>query len=102
MVAGHDTTSASLVWVFFELSRHPDVQHKLREEIRATRAAAASGLGKLEFAELESMTYTLAVIKFSLISRIVLLSLLNTSASLQRDSSLLPHCATQRPDGRAR
>lgn len=66
MLAGHDTTSATLVWIFHELSRHPDVQVKLREEIHATRAAAtsASGHGELGFTEFESMPYTIAVIKF--------------------------------------
>jgi cytochrome P450 len=62
MVAGHDTTAATLVWVFYELSRHPEVQVKLREEIKATRSAA--GNNELGVAEFESMTYTIAVIKF--------------------------------------
>jgi cytochrome P450 len=61
MVAGHDTTSATLVWAFYELSRHPEVQAKLREEIKATRNAA--GNNEIGVAEFESMPYTIAVIK---------------------------------------
>ncbi|KAF8578114.1 PAH-inducible cytochrome P450 monooxygenase PC-PAH 1, partial [Ramaria rubella] len=63
MIAGHDTTSSSLVWLFYELSRHPEVQQKLREEIRTTRASAN---GELKAAEFDLMPYTIAVIKESL------------------------------------
>ena len=34
LLAGHDPTSASLQWTIFELSRHLDVQRRLRDEIR--------------------------------------------------------------------
>lgn len=32
--AGHDTTASSLVWATWLLSKHPDVQERLRNEIR--------------------------------------------------------------------
>ncbi|XP_066294285.1 cytochrome P450 4F12-like isoform X2 [Branchiostoma lanceolatum] len=35
MVAGQETTSAGLSWLLLELSRHPDVQDRLRSEVRA-------------------------------------------------------------------
>ncbi len=31
LLAGRDTTAATLSWLFFELARHPDVVVKLRE-----------------------------------------------------------------------
>jgi cytochrome P450 len=35
MIAGHETTSGALQWALYELARHPDVQQKCREEVRA-------------------------------------------------------------------
>ncbi|XP_078686903.1 uncharacterized protein LOC144919351 [Branchiostoma floridae x Branchiostoma belcheri] len=35
MVAGQETTSTGLSWLFLELSRHPEVQDRLRSEVRA-------------------------------------------------------------------
>lgn len=32
-MAGHETTSATLAWLFYELGIHHDVQHKLRSEL---------------------------------------------------------------------
>jgi len=36
LLAGRDTTAATLSWLFYELARHPDVWRKLREEILQT------------------------------------------------------------------
>lgn len=33
MFAGHDTTSTAISWSLYEIARHPDVQHRLQEEI---------------------------------------------------------------------
>ncbi|KAG1855862.1 cytochrome P450 [Suillus tomentosus] len=35
LLAGYETTSTSLTWALIELSRHPDVQTRLREELLA-------------------------------------------------------------------
>ncbi|KAG2101118.1 cytochrome P450 [Suillus discolor] len=35
LLAGYETTSTSLTWVLIELSRHPNVQTRLREELLA-------------------------------------------------------------------
>ena len=32
-MAGYETTSGSLAWVLYELSRHPDIQDRLLKEI---------------------------------------------------------------------
>jgi cytochrome P450 len=33
ILAGHETTSSTLSWALFELTRHSDIQDKLRAEI---------------------------------------------------------------------
>ncbi|KAF8520692.1 cytochrome P450 [Gautieria morchelliformis] len=66
-IAGHETTSNTLGWILFELSKHPDVQEKLRDEIRATRAKANDREDKrLQISDLESMQYAKSVMKESL------------------------------------
>jgi len=64
LLAGHETSSTTLTWVLFELARHPDVQSKLREEIRATER----NLNGRDFsaADLDSMPYLAAVLKESM------------------------------------
>jgi cytochrome P450 len=53
LLAGRDTTASSLSWTLYELSRHPEVVRKLREEIIAT-----VGLEKQPtYADLKSMKY---------------------------------------------
>jgi cytochrome P450 len=34
MGAGHETTTTTLTWALFELSKHPNIQQRLREEIK--------------------------------------------------------------------
>jgi cytochrome P450 len=35
-LAGYETTSASMCWIFHELAHNPDVQDKLYEEVEET------------------------------------------------------------------
>lgn len=35
MAAGHETTSSALTWVIYLLTKHPEIQSRLREEIRS-------------------------------------------------------------------
>ncbi|KAI0395553.1 cytochrome P450 [Xylariaceae sp. FL0594] len=35
LAAGHETTATALTWAVYALSKHPDMQKRLREEIRA-------------------------------------------------------------------
>ncbi|KAG7445691.1 cytochrome P450 [Guyanagaster necrorhizus] len=64
IVAGHETTTNALAWTLLELARHPDVQTKLRTEVRAyLRKRAVSELTADDF---DSMPYLTAVVKESL------------------------------------
>ena len=63
-LAGHETTANTVSWALYELSRHPEFQTKVREEIRATRAHAAQrGDTELTVPDLDSMKYLLALMK---------------------------------------
>jgi len=64
ILAGHETTANSLCWTLLELSKHPEIQHKLRAEIRA-KEREVHVRSNLDFslADFEGMPYTLAVIK---------------------------------------
>lgn len=81
-LAGHETTSSTISWALYELSRHPDFQNKVREEIWATRAQAAQrGDRELTVADLDSMKCLLALMKVRLLM-FFLLSLQLTYLSL--------------------
>ncbi|KAK7952715.1 cytochrome P450 52E1 [Apiospora aurea] len=59
-VAGRDTTTSVLTYLFFELSRRPDVVHKLRDEIAALGAESPS------WEQLKGMNYLQMAIKEAL------------------------------------
>jgi cytochrome P450 len=71
MLAGHETTASTVTWVLYELSRHPEFQNEVREEIKATRAQATQrGDAELSVADLDSMKYLLALMKVRLLVHI--------------------------------
>jgi len=61
MLAGHETTSAGLSWLFYLLSQHPEVEAKLAEEVKVFK-------GRTDFTieELEKLPYLENVIKETL------------------------------------
>ncbi|MCJ1306636.1 hypothetical protein MMC25_000279 [Agyrium rufum] len=54
LVAGHETIAASLQWAVYALSKHPDMQIRMREEIYKN---APSYTGTVTAAEVDSMPY---------------------------------------------
>ncbi|KAH9169311.1 cytochrome P450 [Lactarius sanguifluus] len=64
LFAGHDTTSNTMTWFLWELSKHPESQDRIRAEIEALRAQ--KGEGCLSPADLDSMVYTQAALKESM------------------------------------
>ncbi len=47
LAAGHETTAIALVWTFYLLSEHPQVQAKLLDEIRTVLGGRAPGVDDL-------------------------------------------------------
>ncbi len=56
-VAGHETTSNALTWLFYLLDRHPEVAEKMREEIKSVLAGR-----KVSFEDMRSLKYCSNVI----------------------------------------
>ncbi|KAI0697725.1 cytochrome P450 [Cerioporus squamosus] len=65
--AGHETTATSLTFLFYELSKHPDYQERMRKEIGTVRAEViARGDQEFSMEDLDSMTLTMNAIKETL------------------------------------
>lgn len=58
LVAGHETTATSMIWSMYLLCRHPEVQQKLRDEVRAKLPPLAEDVTA---AEIDSCDYLSAV-----------------------------------------
>lgn len=59
IIAGHDTTAATLTWLLWELAKHPKAQDRIRVEVREARKSGSDFTGP----EYDSMTYLNASIK---------------------------------------
>ncbi|KAK0214208.1 cytochrome P450 [Armillaria fumosa] len=60
IAAGHIATAGAIAWILYELSRHPEIQTKLREEIAITKSKSA---GVLTWDDYDAMAWLNAVIK---------------------------------------
>ena len=66
-LSGHETTSNTLAWLFYELSRHPEHQATLRAEIQAVRARVTTrGDAEFSLGDMDSMHFVVATIKETL------------------------------------
>lgn len=64
LLAGHDTTASTLTWLLYELSKHPEDQQRIRDEIKAAKVnAEARGEDDLQPIDFNNMDFTNAVIK---------------------------------------
>ncbi len=61
LVAGHETSSNALSWVFYLLAKHPDCQAKVRQEIKN-----AINDEPIDYHNLRKLTYTVQVIEETL------------------------------------
>lgn len=53
MMAGTETTAATLTWAFHEISQHPEVEEKLRAELQAVLGGRPA-----EYDDIEKLSYT--------------------------------------------
>lgn len=60
-VAGHETTAMTLIWVWYLLSQHPDIEARLHAELAAVLGGRAP-----TFADLDKLVYTEMVVKEAL------------------------------------
>ncbi|WP_268248337.1 cytochrome P450 [Rhodococcus sp. AQ5-07] len=58
MMAGTETTAATLTWAFHEIAHHPEVEEKLRAELREVLGGRPA-----EYADIANLNYTRAVVK---------------------------------------
>ncbi|RDW93758.1 cytochrome P450 [Aspergillus mulundensis] len=65
LLAGRDTTAATLSFCLFELARNPEITAKLREEI-ASRLGVGASAQKPSYADLKEMKYLNAVLNESM------------------------------------
>ncbi|KAM5543175.1 hypothetical protein V8D89_003049 [Ganoderma adspersum] len=66
-LAGHETTSNTLTFLFYELSKNQEYQTRMREEIRSVRAQiTARGGNEFTIEDLDSLTLTMNAIKETL------------------------------------
>jgi alkylphenol/PAH-inducible cytochrome P450 monooxygenase len=73
LLAGHDTSATSLTWFFWELAKHPESAHEIREEIAAVRARI--GARDFSITDLEGMSAMLAALKVPSLRHILSLTL---------------------------
>ncbi|OCH87516.1 cytochrome P450 [Obba rivulosa] len=75
-IAGHDTTATTLTWLLYELSKNPDYQIKMREEIRMIRSSVtARGDTNFSAEDLDAMKYCMAALKETLRYHAIVLGL---------------------------
>ncbi|KHO01448.1 Cytochrome P450 [Metarhizium album ARSEF 1941] len=58
--AGHETTASSLIWATYLMAKHPDIQERLRREIRQNLASANCSTG-ITSADIDKLPYLNAV-----------------------------------------
>ncbi|KAG6844548.1 hypothetical protein H0H87_006032 [Tephrocybe sp. NHM501043] len=63
---GHDTVSTSLAMLLDDLSRHPEIQQRLRAEVNAKQAEIGGDQATFTQEDYDSMTYLNAVLKESM------------------------------------
>ncbi|KAH9876657.1 hypothetical protein J1614_003789 [Plenodomus biglobosus] len=66
LAAGHETTASALTWAIYCLCRHPDVQSKLREELRTQLPALRERNAQISSTEIDRLPYLNAVLQETL------------------------------------
>ncbi|KAJ4424852.1 hypothetical protein N0V82_000571 [Gnomoniopsis sp. IMI 355080] len=61
LAAGHETTASSMTWAIYMLCRYPDVQRRLREEIRSKLPSIDDASATITSLDIDHMPYLNAV-----------------------------------------
>ena len=61
--AGHETTSTTLLWTFYELAKHPDVLQRCHEEIDRVLGAECHPLHIISYEQIGNFIYVNQVVK---------------------------------------
>ncbi|PGH14326.1 hypothetical protein AJ79_03148 [Helicocarpus griseus UAMH5409] len=60
LAAGHETTASALQWTIYALCKHPEIQNRLREEVRSSLPSADSAT-PITSSHIDSLSYLNAV-----------------------------------------
>lgn len=61
LAAGHETTASSMTWAAYLLARHPDMQRRLRDEVRANLPSVDDPTATVTSVDIDNMPYLNAV-----------------------------------------
>lgn len=64
--AGHETTSATMTWAMYALCRNPEMQRKLRAEVRTNLPSADDAAATISSADIDRLPYLNAVVNETL------------------------------------
>jgi cytochrome P450 len=64
--AGHETTSTTLMWIFYELSKHPDILQQLIQEVDGILGTGDNKKSEVSYDDIIKFTYMSQVIKETL------------------------------------
>lgn len=62
LAAGHETTASAMAWAVYLLCTHPDVQTRLREELRTEIPALLAPAGQITSTDIDRLPYLNAVL----------------------------------------
>lgn len=61
LAAGHETTASAMVWTMYVLCKYPNIQKRLRQEIRAALPSIGDANATVSSADVDSVSYLHAV-----------------------------------------
>ncbi|KAH7397318.1 cytochrome P450 [Pyrenochaeta sp. MPI-SDFR-AT-0127] len=63
LAAGHETTASAMTWAVYCLCKHPEVQIRLRQEIRAELPVLVEANGQISSTDIDRLPYLNAVLQ---------------------------------------
>lgn len=61
LAAGHETTASSMIWAIYALCKHPEMQKRLREEVRSKLPSLNNTEAEISAADIDGLPYLHAV-----------------------------------------